>query len=166
MDKPTLYLETSVISYLAALPSRDPVTARNQRITREWWETRRMEYDLLTSEAVVREAGAGDRTFAARRLSFLSDVPRVDVRDPELVMLAGSLIRQVPLPGRAVVDAVHIAASAVYGIGYLLTWDVRHIANPVLRARIARVLETRGWSSPFLCTPTEIMSKGGRNGQS
>jgi hypothetical protein len=166
MDKPTLYLETSVISYLAALPSRDPVTARNQRITREWWDTRRERYQLVTSEAVVDEAAAGDREFARRRLSLLSGMPRVDVRDPALIALAASLSRQVPLPGKAAVDGLHIAASAVYGIEYLLTWDARHIANPVLRPRIAKILKATGWRSPLLCTPAEIMSKGWRDEQS
>ena len=34
--KPTAYIETSVVSYLTARPSRDVVVAAYQQITREW----------------------------------------------------------------------------------------------------------------------------------
>jgi hypothetical protein len=40
----TLYLETSVISYLAALPSRDLLIAAHQQITHDWWHHRREDY--------------------------------------------------------------------------------------------------------------------------
>jgi hypothetical protein len=44
--KPKVYLETTVISYLTAAPSRDIVQAAHQQITREWWE-RRKDFDCL-----------------------------------------------------------------------------------------------------------------------
>jgi len=44
--KPKVYLETTVISYLAARPSSDLVTAAKQQISREWWETRRVKFEL------------------------------------------------------------------------------------------------------------------------
>jgi predicted nucleic acid-binding protein len=161
MDKPTLYLETSVISYLAALPSRDPITARNQRITREWWDTRRGEYRLFTSEAVAREASEGDPAFAARRLALIVGIPLIDVVEPDVLTLAALLEREIPLPRKAAVDALHIAASAVHGLAYLLTWDSKHIANPVLRPRITQILTTRGWTSPILCTPAKFTGGAG-----
>lgn len=160
MDKPTLYLETSVISYLAALPSRDPITARNQQITREWWAMRE-EYRLFTSEAVAREASEGNPAFAARRLAFIVGIPWVDVREPDVLTLAALLQREIPLPRKAAADAVHIAASAVHGLAYLLTWDSKHIANPVLRPRIRQILTTRGWKPPILWTPAEYTGGDG-----
>ena len=36
--KPKVYVETTILSYLAARPSRQPVTAGRQVITRQWWE--------------------------------------------------------------------------------------------------------------------------------
>ncbi len=52
----TVYLETSIISYLVARPSRDLVTAARQELTREWWGRRRASFDVYVSEAVI--AGA------------------------------------------------------------------------------------------------------------
>jgi hypothetical protein len=34
----TVYIETTVVSYLAANPSRDPILAAHQQITRQWWQ--------------------------------------------------------------------------------------------------------------------------------
>jgi predicted nucleic acid-binding protein len=158
MDKPTLYLETSVISYLAALPSRDPVTARNQQITREWWDTRRNGYILLTSPTVLDEAARGDAEFARRRRGYLAGVPLLGVSD-EAEVLAEVLLRQVPLPVHARSDALHVAVAAVYGVAYVLTWDRKHIANPRLVPRFQRFCGVLGYTAPRLTTPASMMER-------
>jgi hypothetical protein len=163
MDKPTLYLETSVISYLAARPSRDPVTARNQQITREWWDTRRINYELRTSDIVLAEVREGDLVTASRRLSLLQDVPTLSAKGRKVAWLANELLRSVPLPGKAHADALHIAVAAVNGMEYLLTWNCKHIANPRLSARIERVIRAAGLRRPLLCTPAELIA-GSRTG--
>jgi hypothetical protein len=68
---PKVYVETSVVSYLTSMPSRDVVVAAHQQITLEWWATRD-RYDLFVSEAVLAEAGGGDAVAAQRRLSALA----------------------------------------------------------------------------------------------
>ena len=35
--KPKVYIETSIISYHTAQPSRDLIVAGHQQITQEWW---------------------------------------------------------------------------------------------------------------------------------
>ncbi len=37
---PKVYLETSIISYLTAQPSRNVLIAAHQQITRRWWKRR------------------------------------------------------------------------------------------------------------------------------
>jgi len=36
--KPTVYIETTIIGYLAMRLSRDLIVAANQQITRDWWD--------------------------------------------------------------------------------------------------------------------------------
>jgi hypothetical protein len=72
--KPKVYVETSVLSYLAALPSRDAVTAGRQVITRRWWETEREKYSLVVSEAVETECERGDPESVKRRRALLDEV--------------------------------------------------------------------------------------------
>ena len=45
--KPCVYVETSVISYLTARPSRDLVMAAHQEVTREWWQNQRHAFKLF-----------------------------------------------------------------------------------------------------------------------
>ncbi len=72
--RPTVYLETSIISYLVALPSRDLITAARQQVTYEWWSRRRSSFDLFVSQLVIDEASAGDPEAAARHLPRISPI--------------------------------------------------------------------------------------------
>lgn len=56
----TVYIETSILGYLTARPSRNLVVAANVQITREWWDTRRSDFQLYTFQAVVKEVAQGD----------------------------------------------------------------------------------------------------------
>jgi hypothetical protein len=58
--KQTIYLETSVLSYLTGRPSRDLVTAARQQLTQKWWDTKRSEFRLFISQPVLNEAADGD----------------------------------------------------------------------------------------------------------
>ena len=69
--KPKVYLETTIISYLAAWISRELVMAANQETTRQWWIHRKDQFDLYISQAVIEEATSGDKDAASRRLEIL-----------------------------------------------------------------------------------------------
>lgn len=58
--KPKIYIETSVISYLTAWPSRDIIVAANQQVTHDWWQTRKKSFEIYVSRLVEQEAGEGD----------------------------------------------------------------------------------------------------------
>ena len=68
--KPTAYIETSVVSYLSARPSRDVVVAAYQQVTRDWWRIATDRFDLVASALAVPETWAGDAQAAQDRLSF------------------------------------------------------------------------------------------------
>ncbi len=155
--KPTLYLETTIVSYLTALPSHDLVRAAHQQLTRDWWETR-SAFDLYISQFVLDEAGAGDAEAAQRRLAALAGVPLLDVTT-EARLLAGEILRLGGMPAKAYVDAVHVAVAAAHGIDYLLTWNCTHIANPMMRGRIEDICRATGFESPVICTPVEFMQE-------
>src|SRR5262245_11170182 len=76
-----VYIETTVVSYLTARPSRDVVIAGHQQTTHEWWETSRDKFDVVASQLVVREAGAGDSQAAQERLAVLSTLTLLEVTE-------------------------------------------------------------------------------------
>lgn len=71
--RPTVYIETSAISYLTARPSRDLVIAAHQQITRDWWETALPKYKAVISPIVLEEIAKGDSQAAQKRLDRVSD---------------------------------------------------------------------------------------------
>ena len=153
--KPTVYVETTILSYLTAWPSRDVVRAGEQQVTRDWW-ARRSEYDLRVSSLVLLECGAGDPDAAAQRLAVLDGLP-VLAQAPEAEILAAILLREVPLPSRAAADALHIAVAAVNGVSFLVSWNCTHIANASLRPRIESLCRRSGYEPPVICTPRELL---------
>ena len=152
--KPRLYIETSIVSYLTALPSRDLVRAAHQQVTHDWW-ARRAQFELYISEFVVDEASAGDEGAAAKRLAALRDVTLLNTT-PGAVSLARELVRTGDLPKSAIVDAFHIAIAAVHGMDYLLSWNCKHIANAAKRGRIEATCRSHGIEPPTICTPIEL----------
>lgn len=156
--KPTLYVETSIVSYLTPRRSRDIVTAARQEITREWWNARRRNFQLFTSEFVLEEAEEGDPEAARRRLDALSETEELDLHD-EARPLARKLVKEGPLPAKAALDALHIAVSATSRMDYLLTWNLTHIANAAIRDQIEEICRSNGHEPPIMCTPEELMEE-------
>lgn len=152
-DVKTVYLETTIMSYLAALPSRDLIKAARQEVTWEWWNKRRGAYRVYASQVVARE---GDPDAARRRLELLSDIPLLDVTD-EAINLAAELISRGLLPDAAADDALHLGVAAVHGMDYLLTWNCTHLANAAFRNSISFWLAEKGYDPPSVCTPDELM---------
>ncbi len=77
--KPKAYLETTVVSYLTARTTRDLIVAAHQKLTRDWWHRRRKRFDLYCSQLVIREAAAGDKRAAKRRLEVLDPLPLLEI---------------------------------------------------------------------------------------
>jgi len=150
-----VYIETTIPSYLTAWPSRDVIRLAEQQQTVLWWG-RRSEYELVVSELLLAECAGGDAAAAAERLAAVAGLP-VLAQKPEAGTLAEALVREVPLPPNAVADANHIALAAVHGIDLLVTWNCRHIANPVLRPRVEAVCRAAGFEPPTICTPAELL---------
>jgi predicted nucleic acid-binding protein len=153
----TVYIETSVISYLRQKPAKEVVTAAHQLLTHQWWDTERKNYALVVSQYVIDEASAGDLALAADRLSVLAGIPRLP-GDPEIDRIADEIMARAILPPKAAVDALHIASVAHHRIQYLLTWNCKHIANARILLRVHQVLVDLGVPIPIICTPEELIS--------
>ena len=151
-----VYIETTVVSYLTARPSRDLITAAHQQITHEWWRTRRSNYELCVSELVLDEAADGDAQAAQERLRVLQSLLVIETTT-EAFQLADELLRAGALPSKAAADALHIAVAAAMAVPYLLTWNCRHLANAAMRPVIEAVCMRNGLKAPIICTPEELM---------
>ena len=155
MNRAAIYIETSVVSYLAARPSRDIIVAAHQQLTLDWWENQRHQYDLFIPQIVLEEAQAGDRQAAEKRLAVLENMPLLEI-DESVIRLAETLVQSHAIPIKAVQDALHIAVACINGMDYLLTWNCKHIANAKMRSKIEQVCREEGYVAPIICTPEEL----------
>jgi len=155
MSKPSVYIETTIPSYLTARSSGDIVTAAKQQLTREWWEQRRLAYHLTISAAVEDEARQGDPLYAKARLVALSGIALLDITS-ETLALAKDLARKMSLPRAKQTDALHIAVAAVHEIDFLLTWNCTHINNAMILPKVEALCELAGFRCPVICTPQEL----------
>lgn len=152
----TVYVETTIPSYLTAWTSRDLVRAAHQQITREWWRTARNRFELWVSEAVMEEIALGDPEAAADRQVAVKDVPVLRLTDSVLEM-AREYDGALGLPPKARTDVLHIAFAVAYEMDYLVTWNCRHIASgPVIR-RLQEVNDIARRKTPLIVTPEALL---------
>jgi predicted nucleic acid-binding protein len=152
----TIYVETSIISYLRQKPSSQIVAAARQVLTHQWWNNEREKYQLVVSQYVIDEVSVGDPVLAADRMRVIAGVPLLP-HDPEIPRIAAEIMAIGVLPPNAQVDALHIASVAHHRIQYLLTWNCKHIANAKILPRIQGVLRDLGIPIPVICTPEELL---------
>ena len=154
--KPTIYLETSVVSYLTSRPSRDLITAARQQITREWWELAPNRWSIFISDLVIEEAARGDSSAAALRLEALQPLPVLPI-ETAAKELAAAIIEAGAIPGTEPEDALHIAVATVSRVHYLVTWNLAHLVGPDAKLRLLDTLRALGHTPPLLTTPEELL---------
>jgi predicted nucleic acid-binding protein len=152
----TVYIETSIVSFASAWPSRDIQTAALQQQARDWWAFERPKFSLVTSQVTLNEASAGDPSAAADRLKLLDGLPLIDV-GADAEALAARLIAAHTMPQKAAADALHVAAAALAGVKYFLTLNCTHIANAHELPRIYKLLRDAGHDQFLICTPSEFL---------
>lgn len=97
----SVYVETTIPSYLTAWRSPELSMAAKQQTTRQWWDERRHHFELFISDVVLLEASGGDPDAAERRLEILEGIPVLSP-EPEADAIASSLVnRQSSIDSRS-----------------------------------------------------------------
>ncbi len=156
--KPSLYIETTIPSFIVGEISPTLLTAGHQLATRQWWEERRHDYRLYISSLVEEEIADGNPENARRRLALVADLARLLV-EPPVAKLADYLFDYLHLPQGAAPDAVHLAVASHFNVDYLLTWNLKHLANGQVRHALEHLGKTRGLFIPTICTPDELLNR-------
>lgn len=156
--KPSLYIETSIVSYLKSRLSRDVVILSHQEITQRWWYDSIKKFNVYISQLTLEEAGRGDKQAAKERLGALADFRGLPISS-EIEKLASVYIKEIKMPPKAMRDALHIALASVHGMDYLLTWNCKHIANGYIRRKIREINTREGFQTPTICTPEELIDE-------
>ena len=153
--KPRIYVETTVISYLAARPARDVVSLARQEMSREFWMWAPTVYELCCSQLTVDEVAKGDEAAAKRRLVFVAQCA-VLLDDSRVADLAQSLVRIKAVPDTEPEDAAHIAIATLAQVKYIVSWNFSHMVGPQAKRHLEKAISSLGYEPPLLATPEEI----------
>ena len=156
MEKQSVYIETTVVSYLTARPSRDIVVTAHQQVTLEWWENSLPHLEPFVSPIVIEESSRGDEAAAKLRLEKIKGFPILEITN-EVRTLADLYFEKIPIPEKARGDAYHLAVATYHGIDFLVSWNFSHILNVRVRTVIQNINTIRGISTPIICTPEELL---------
>ena len=150
-----VYLESSVISYLTARPSKDIKKLVKQRITKDWWK-RRSEYDFFISQTVVDEIRRGDAEAAFLRLEAILGIPRLPYLEIVGALVHAFLLSEA-VPKDYAEDAFHIAIAAAHQMDVILTWNQKHIANPQKLDSINNIIRGFRLNPLLILTPEQLL---------
>ena len=154
--KKRLYIETTVVSYLTAKPSRNIMIAGHQEATRELWPELSAKYETYVSALVFEEARKGHPDQAQMRIEAIEAFPMLDI-DDEARALAQKIITRKGIPAEYPEDALHIAVAAVNGIEVVITWNFARLNNPFTRKMVRQIIEGEGYGCPEICSPEELL---------
>jgi hypothetical protein len=156
MARLSIYVETSILSFLCADPSPIQETLEKQRDTIRWWNTHRHDSDAFLSDEVIVEAARGNPEYARRRLDKAAELRFVRA-EPKDRQFGERIIAQGLIPPNANVDATHLAVAVRREADILLTWNLRHLANPRVLPLVYNFLKANGLHVPAITTPKDLM---------
>lgn len=153
-----IYLDTTIPSYLVARPSENIKVLYRQISTQDWWSDYRKYYDLYVSPMVFEECQQGDASLAKLRISLLDGLTILEENE-DVKNLAHFYYDKLNFPKDSVEDAFHIAYAVYYGLEILLSWNNKHIANANVQSQLKKINFEKGYDTPILCTPDEVMEE-------
>ena len=147
----SVYLETSFVS--ALVTNRTDVTSLYRRgISREWWSSESCKHDLYISAEVERELSHPAFERSAAALDWIAKIPKLSITE-EARGLAHLFVREQVMPAPAQGDALHVAVATAHGVEYMLSWNVRHLANRNKIRHLRVVCMRSGCAPPAIITP-------------
>ena len=149
-----VYVETTIPSAYVSTRT-DPSSVHRCELTRAWWADQAPRYDVWISEAVVLELEQGDWPGKAAALEVVEPLPRVTVTE-EAANVARRYVRERLVPKNLQGDALHLALACVYEFDFLLTWNIRHLANPNKLAHLTVINRRLGLLTPQVVTPEAL----------
>jgi predicted nucleic acid-binding protein len=126
--------------------------------TRQWWNEGLNRYDVVTSDAVVRELEDGEYETRELSLQLLNGIERLEIVDVIADIIDVYLSNKL-MPRDRMGDALHLALASFYKCDFLMTWNCHHIANANKFEHI-RIINTRlGLFVPSLVTPMSLLGE-------
>ena len=160
MRKPKIYLDTSVISHLAA-----PDAPNWQADTRILWKAIQAgDYDVCISPVVIGELYECTEPKLSFLLTQLGLIQYVELQETDEVLeLAQKYIDAGVLRQKSFDDCQHIAYACVYNCDMLIAWNHKHLVNVNTISGVKGVNALAGYREMPIYTPTMLILGGIKN---
>jgi hypothetical protein len=156
----SVYIETTIPSFYFD-ERQTPKAIAWREATRDWWDSGRSRYRLLTSSFVKAELALAPDPKRSRALSLLEEADSLDVPAGFEAVVAAYMDHKL-VPENAAGDAAHLAMASMHAVDFLLTWNIRHLAN-ANKFQHLQVLNARlGLFVPTITTPLSLMPEEGQ----
>ena len=110
----------------------------------------------LVSETVARElADAPEQVRELFQRTLAGDCERLEV-SPESIGLAGAYVQAGVVTQKYADDALHVAQAAVAQADVIVSWNFRHLVNPVRIRGFNAVNATQGYGPIVIMTPGDL----------
>ncbi len=147
-----VYVETTVPS--AYVSTRlDPGSQHRRLVTQEWWRDQLEQYDAWISDEVLFELERGDWPCKNEAIQLVTLFRRLLIDEEEVIAVARRFIKEQVMPSDLGGDAVHLAVACVHEVDFLLTWNIRHLANPNKLDHLIAITRRLGLLAPRIVTP-------------
>ena len=156
MEKPSIYLETSFISYLVGNLNRDHIILTRQILSRDFWNSEIHKYRLSISQTTIDEISRGDKEMALKREEKIKNLELLELNE-DIMDLAEIYFERLQIPEKAKPDSLHLSVASFHEISYILTWNLTHLANPVLIVKFDRINQELGKFTPLIVTPENLL---------
>ena len=145
----SLYLDTSVIGGYYDIEFMADTRAL-------WGLQEAGHYRFMSSQLVIDEiADAPERVRKLMRMSFPLDAV-LDISE-EMENLAAAYMAQKIVPAGYADDAQHVAVCSVARVGYLVSWNFKHLVNVRREAGFNAVNILQGYPPVRIVTPTFLI---------
>ena len=156
--KDIVYLDTNVISFYFDLR---PEIKLMKEATRKWWAQKSDNYYICTSVAVERELQDGNYYHQPQCIELVKKIAVLPGDNKEIDQIARYYIEHLLAPKENIEefrgDAIHLAICAFYKVDYLLTWNLKHLAN-VNKLRQLKIMNARlELTTPQIVTPEQLL---------
>jgi len=149
-----VYLETSLVSALVT-DRTDPASLYRRDLSRDWWQLQRQRHELFVSAEVIAELSDPRYLNSMEALEWIKDVPLLSI-DIAVLGLARILVRERVMPAPEAGDAMHVAVACIHSIDFMLSWNVKHLANQNKVVHLHQVCLRAGLLPPRIVTPDSL----------
>jgi predicted nucleic acid-binding protein len=154
IDKPKVYLDTSVISHL--FQDEKPEA---KGYTLEFWDKiKNGEFEVFISQIVLDEIGKASNEKSRLMMAAVNEIKCLSVPlSKETYLLSEYIISQKILPKSSFYDSVHVAAAITASCDYLATWNMKHLASEKTNEGIRLITLKNNYAQLQIVAPNKLL---------